>query len=447
MHKTLPKQPKVTGAISEVWARESANALRKKYRIADISEVQTGPFGSQLHQADYVENGTPIITVEHLGDNRILHNDLPMVTDADKKRLCRYLLKEGDIVFSRVGSVDRRAYVGKGEAGWLFSGRCLRVRVNSSGIDSRWLSYYFGLPAFKEYIRGIAVGATMPSLNTTLLSDIEIEAPSFSEQCAIAKILSDLDEKIELNHRMNKTLEAIAQAFFKRWFVDFNFPDEKGRPYKDSGDRMVDSELGEIPEGWKAGRFSDFVSNMMEPLRPGEEICDRKYVPIESLPMKQVGMIDDKSYLEAQSSLVAFEKNDILFGAMRAYFHRVNFSPYKGVTRTTTFVLRPHKLSYLSYGLFLLNLESSVHYANLHSKGSTMPYAVWENSLSEMPAVIPDESVLAMYHRIIYPLLQRISELSDENKTLAKIRDALLPKLMSGKIRMGSQSWKGYQNG
>lgn len=153
------------------------SALLNGSRLGDLclaDGVQTGPFGSQLHQEDYVTDGTPIITVEHLGDNRIIHQDLPCVSDADRQRLAKYSLRTGDIVFSRVGSVDRRAIVREAENGWLFSGRCLRVRPDPEKLDSQWLSYFFGLPAFKQYIRGIAVGATMPSINTKILSDVPI---------------------------------------------------------------------------------------------------------------------------------------------------------------------------------------------------------------------------------------------------------------------------------
>ena len=101
--------------------------------------IQTGPFGSQLHQKDYLPVGTPIITVEHLGENRVLHQDLPRVSDADKERLSRYVMEKGDIIFSRVGSVDRRALVRDEEDGWLFSGRCLRVRPDKAKIDSDYL--------------------------------------------------------------------------------------------------------------------------------------------------------------------------------------------------------------------------------------------------------------------------------------------------------------------
>src|SRR3989339_1140542 len=139
--------------------------------------VQTGPFGNQLHQEDYVEVGTPIITVEHLGDNRILHQNTPKVSDPDRERLAKYSLQPGDIVFSRVGSVDRRSLVREAEDGWLFSGRCLRVRPDLEQINASYLSWFFGLSQFQAHIRSIAVGATMPSLNTKLLSGVEILLP------------------------------------------------------------------------------------------------------------------------------------------------------------------------------------------------------------------------------------------------------------------------------
>jgi len=184
--------------------------------------IQTGPFGSQLHQKDYLPVGTPIITVEHLGENRVLHQDLPRVSDTDKERLSRYIMRKGDIIFSRVGSVDRRALVRDEEDGWLFSGRCLRVRPNNKKIDSDYLSWFFGHEVFKDYIRRIAVGATMPSLNTELLSNVPVIFPPLPEQRAIAGILGALDDKIELNRRMNHTLESIARAVFRELMKEEN---------------------------------------------------------------------------------------------------------------------------------------------------------------------------------------------------------------------------------
>ena len=243
-------------------------------RLSDLcvpdGGVQTGPFGSQLHAKDYVEIGTPIITVEHLGDNRIIHTNLPQVSDEDKERLAKYKLRTGDIVFSRVGSVDRRAFVHPEEDGWLFSGRCLRVRPDSNKINPEYLSWFFGLPGFKEYVRQIAVGATMPSLNTKLLSDVVIYfPPTLKEQQSIANILGTLKDKIELNKRMNLTLEKIARAIFKSWFVNFEPVHSKliGQHASNINSQITNlfprsfekCELGMIPSGWSIRPIGDVV--------------------------------------------------------------------------------------------------------------------------------------------------------------------------------------------
>ncbi|MDR2170096.1 MAG: restriction endonuclease subunit S, partial [Planctomycetaceae bacterium] len=191
----------------------------KKIKLGDVCNVQTGPFGSQLHQKDYVLDGTPIITVEHLGCRKISRQKLPCVSDEDVTRLNKYTLIEGDVVFSRVGSVDRASYVMKEEEGWLFSGRCLRIRPIDQNVNSMFLYYYFCQDQFKEYVRKISVGATMPSLNTKILSDIIVSIPPLPIQRRIGEILGSFDAKIELNRRMNTTLEQIATALFKSWFV------------------------------------------------------------------------------------------------------------------------------------------------------------------------------------------------------------------------------------
>ena len=177
----------------------------KTYKLGDIASVQTGPFGSQLHNEDYVNDGTPIVTVEHLGSKEFTTQNLPMVSKEDKNRLIKYSLEEGDIVFSRVGSVDRCSYVGKEQKGWLFSGRCLRVRAEET-INPQFLYYYFQKESVKKEIRNVAVGATMPSINTKLLSELKIVIPSKKEQDRIAEVLSSIDDKIELNNRINHNL-------------------------------------------------------------------------------------------------------------------------------------------------------------------------------------------------------------------------------------------------
>ena len=171
----------------------------KTKRLGDLSKVQTGPFGAQLHEKDYVKNdGTPIITVENLiGGVVKLLTKTPRVSNDDKQRLKKYILNEGDIVFSRVGSVDRSAYVTKESDGLMFSGRILRVQPGSE-LDAEYLNYHLNNEKTKNLIRNLAVGGTMASLNTEILNFIPITYPGKPEQGSIVEILKVWDEYLEL---------------------------------------------------------------------------------------------------------------------------------------------------------------------------------------------------------------------------------------------------------
>jgi type I restriction enzyme S subunit len=165
------------------------------FKLSDLGDVKTGPFGTSLHQHDYVEVGTPIITVEHLNELGIIHKNLPLVSDEDKTRLKSYHLKTGDLVFSRVGSVDRCSIISSKEDGWLFSGRLLRVRFK--GQSAAFFNFSFQLEATKNKIRSIAVGQTMPSINTEILKSIELHAPNLNEQEKVSSFLTLIDQRIQ----------------------------------------------------------------------------------------------------------------------------------------------------------------------------------------------------------------------------------------------------------
>jgi type I restriction enzyme S subunit len=174
--------------------------------LGDVADVKTGPFGSSLHERDYVLDGTPIITVEHLGERGVDHVNVPMVSDVDRKRLSAYSLEIGDIVFSRVGSIDRNALIRVAEVGWLFSGRLLRVRPRMDIIDPTFLSYQFHSERFRADVRSVAVGQTMASLNTKILNGLVVYLPTLAEQTAIAEVLSDMDAELAaLEARRDKT--------------------------------------------------------------------------------------------------------------------------------------------------------------------------------------------------------------------------------------------------
>lgn len=191
------------GEIPEDWVIVS---------LGEIASVKTGPFGSALHAEDYVQSGTPMITVEHLGESCISRQNLPLISDEDKRRLSAYELQTGDIVFSRVGSVDRNAYVTEAENGWLFSGRLLRIRVLDTRCIPKYLSFYFKDARIKSKVREIAVGQTMPSLNTKLLLGFSVCLPQLPHQQRIAEALSDMDELIASLEKLIAKKKAIKQG-------------------------------------------------------------------------------------------------------------------------------------------------------------------------------------------------------------------------------------------
>lgn len=166
--------------------------------------IQTGPFGSQLHAEDYKEEGIPIITVEHLVNNRIIHENLPLVGAEDYKRLKKYILNTGDLVFSRVGAIDRCSITTEYENGWMFSGRCLRVRPGKL-FDSYFLMYQLNFDLARDFILSNAVGSTMKCLNTAILSETPVIMPGMIEQIQISERIGALENQLnQLNSRKIK---------------------------------------------------------------------------------------------------------------------------------------------------------------------------------------------------------------------------------------------------
>ena len=247
----------------------------KTEQLKLLADIQTGPFGSQLHKEDYVEVGTPIVTVEHLGNRVFTEQNLPMVSDEDKERLNKYVLKKGDIVFSRVGSVDRCSYVDAAHDGWMFSGRCLRVRPNEK-LDDLFLYYYFCLEETKQYVRNIAVGATMPSINTKLLEEIPITYPDIDTQRKIAQVLAAIDDQIENNSKINDNLQQQALAIFQQELL----------------------REGELPEGWVRGSLLDIANYLnglaMQKFRP---VDGEKGLPVLKIKELRQGACDASSEL------------------------------------------------------------------------------------------------------------------------------------------------------
>lgn len=375
-------------------------------QLKTIADIQTGPFGSQLHKEDYVETGTPIVTVEHLGNRVFTEQNLPRVSDSDKARLIKYTLSTGDIVFSRVGSVDRCSYVDKSHDGWMFSGRCLRVRPTEL-VDSLYLYYYFCLEETKQFVRNIAVGATMPSINTKLLGEVEIALPDLNNQKRIAAVLSSLDDKIENNQKLNDNLQQQAAALFSSL-------------YDRSNTEVRFTDLIQILGGGtpKTGENTYWNGNIafFTPKDVGTP-----YTLITEKTISKEGLSHCNSRLYPVNTVFVTARGTVGKVGMSGVPMAMNQSCYALVGKET------HQL--LVYFYTLKAVDRLKHKAS----GAVFDAITTRDFESEQIMKLSDDDATA-FLRVAEPMFQEVLNNNIENLRLSTLRDSLLPKLMSGEI-------------
>ena len=283
---------------------------------------------------------------------------------------------------------------------------------------------YYAMKICLNDFKRMSQGTSTRFLTKRILDNFEIQVPPIETQINIVEILDSITNKIEINININKNLEQLLHTIFNYWFISFD---------KFKNVKFKQSPLGDIPNGWDCGALRDLLTLTKNPIK-ADETNGLPYLPIDIIPMNSLGISELKSDEEANSSLITFNKNDILIGAMRVYFHRVVISPCSGVTRSTCFVLNPKQEHHLSYLLLLCNLDRTIQYAQNTSKGTTMPYAVWDNGLGDMDIIIPPDDILLEFHELVFPIIEKIRDNFLEINELSKLRDTLLPKLMSGEI-------------
>lgn len=388
----------------------------KECKLGDIADVQTGPFGSQLHMSDYKSSGTPIITVEHLGDNRIIHSNLPLVGEEDRNRLIKYTLKTGDVVFSRVGSVDRCAYIHESENSWLFSGRLLRVRSNEFKVDPRFLSFYFSQESFKETIRMIAVGATMPSINTEILSNVELLIPPLPEQRAIAGVLSSLDDKIDLLNRQKKTLEGMAESIWRKMFVE------------EADTRWGKGKLGDYGEFKNGINYSRNENGDSEySILNVRDIVESKYLNASKFEKIWVNYDKATPYLLKRGDIVIVRSASP--GESLIVLDDFENLIYSGFSIR----LRCHdRVNSLFLFLFLQSYKKEM---DMFSDGTTLKN-INQEILNSIELTIPDNDKIKTFNERLLNIYNKILLNQTQIKSLSNLRVTLLPKLMSGGVRV-----------
>lgn len=358
----------------------------------------------------------------------------------------------GDILFVCKGSPGRTNWV-PNPVDFCIAQDMVSVRADPKKVYPKYLFAALRSSVVQTQIDNMHVGTMIPHFKKGDFGKLNIPLPTQDAQQVIGDFYFSLSERITLLRETNTTLEAIAQALFKSWFVDFDpvRAKQEGRAPEGMDDATAalfpdgfeESELGLVPKGWRVGVLGDLLSLRNERTKPSSLTVSLPYVPVESITAKSPFLQEFKSGEEANSSLILFCEGDVLFGAMRPYFHKVCSAPFDGVTRTTVFTLTPKNAVVAAFALFQCYQDSTVEYATQHSEGSTIPYAKWNSSLEKMPVFLPSDELQKKFTEVVSEFIERANENIRQIQTLTELRDTLLPKLISGQIRISEVELKG----
>lgn len=424
-------------------------------QIAERGELSifTGPFGSALHAHEYQSAGVAVIPTEAIAPGRLIHHKIVRISKDKASELARYRIYPGDIVFARRGvqACGLSALVRERDGEAIAGTGVIALRIIAPDkIDPGYLSFAVGAPASVQWLKHHAIGATMPNLNSTVVLSLPIRLPDIDEQRAIAHILGTLDDKIELNRRMNETLEDMARAIFKSWFVDFDPVRAKasGEPPESIcrrlgltsdllalfPDRLVDSELGEIPEGWESGILGDVAEHPRRGIQPGEIAPNTPYIGLEHMPRRCIALSEWGDADGVESNKFEFKWGEILFGKLRPYFHKVGVAPVDGVCSTDIVVITPKTKEWFGFVLGHVSSDAFVEHTNAGSTGTKMPRTNWTD-MSRYAIAVPAEPLAEAFTSLIQPFIDLMNVAIHQARTLTDIRNALLPKLISGELR------------
>ena len=399
----------------------------EKVRLGDISaNIQTGPFGSQLHQYDYSETGTPVVMPKDLIGGKISEQSIARVSQDHVQRLKRHIIQKGDILYSRRGDVGRCAFATEHEKGWLCGTGCLRVTIEGSIANSKFIFYQLQQPKVVGWVEKHAVGATMLNLNTTILSNIPLLLPSMETQRQIADILSAYDDLIENNRKQIKLLEEAAQRLYKEWFVYLRFPG-----YEHT--KIIDG----LPEGWKKSTVLNASSVLRRGISPRYNAL-ANYMVINQKCIRQtvVSFEEARNQEKPYSPEMNLQDSDTVICSTGAgTLGRVGqiFGNYPNTTFDSHVTLVRAMPDIGPQYLFWF-LKSKQAFLMGMGKGSTNQLELSRSTIQDLTILVPTEEVVQKFEILAQAIHDKISVANNEITRLINTRERLLPKLMSGEV-------------
>lgn len=405
----------------------------KEITIGDVFRTSSGatPLSTEV---SYYTNGTiPWINSGEL-DNPYIYDTTNFISQKGFENSSTEIYPIDTVLVAMYGATAGKASILKMEA---CTNQAVCAILPNKEYSSIFLKY--SIDTLYDHLVGLSSGSARDNLSQTELKKLKLIMPvTKREQDNIVSILSLIDRKIELNRLINQNLEAMAKQLYDYWFVQFDFPDENGRPYKSSGGKMVwnDKLKREIPKGWEAAKLDNLFQIVADKAKK-MDIQHLLYAPIEVLPRKQMSFYDTAPIENAVSGLCKFKKGNILLSNRRVYFHKVCIAPFDGVTRDTVIVLKTLNENTFGFDYQIVNSEHFISYATRFSYGSEQPVFSWQDAKNYYYAK-PNNGIAEIYSNCVAPLINKVLEVQNELRELTKQRDELLPLLMNGQVLVNS---------
>lgn len=418
-------------------------------KIGEIASLKTGPFGTQFSAKEYTDSGIPVINVKNIGYGQIIEDELEFVSEQTRDRLSEHILHTGDIVFGRKGSVDRHAYISEKYDGWIQGSDCIRLRFQS-GINTRYISHFLKLDHVKKQINCASVGSTMASLNTDILKSIEVLLPSIGVQSDVEKVLSAIEEKMEVNSTICAELESMAKTIYDYWFTQFDFPDADGKPYRSSGGAMEWNEQlkRKIPRGWKGVNIQAVCSiiDCLHSQKPNADFVSEDFYLLQLENLVELGLIDLKSKYHVSkemydlwTSRIQVEDGDLVVtnAGRVGSVSRIPSHVVAGMGRNMT-AIRPQRIPPFFLYYFFKSPDFSVQMRANTDAGAFFG-SLNVRGIKQLTLTIPPDgsNILSKFDAIVEPMRRKVEALQLENEELTKLRDWLLPMLMNGQATVG----------
>lgn len=408
-------------------------------KITDVARLETGHTPSRKHP-DYWGGDVPWIGIKDATGNhgRTICDTIQHTNELGIANSSARILPANTVCLSRTASVGYVVVMGRPMA----TSQDFVNWVCSPNLDHRFLKYVL-LSEQAAFLR-FASGTTHQTIYFPEVKAFHVCLPPPAEQATIGHILQSLDDKIEVNRRMSATLEAMARALFKSWFVDFE-PVRAKSQGRDPGlpphlaalfpGRLVETEHGEIPEGWRWGMLGWIANNPRRSAQPAEIPEGTPYIALEHMPRQSLALGEWARADGVESNKYWFEKEQVLFGKLRPYFHKVGIAPVDGVCSTDIVVLGPSEPEWWSFLALVASSVEFVAYTDQGSTGTKMPRTSWPE-MSRYVVAMPRREVAACFEQMIRPSLERIVSSVHQSRTPGALRDTLLPKLISGELRV-----------